>query len=105
MDKEILSKLESAVKSVTDNINNFRLHEAAQDLYQFIWYELADVYVEKSKAQLADEKLKQPTLNTLYYILNTSLKLLHPFMPFVTEVIWGEIGNKGLLMIEKYPAK
>ena len=75
-------------------------------MYDFTWRELADVYIEATKAQLTDSNLKNSTVHNLYYILNTTLTLLHPFMPFVTEAIWGELyGVEKLLMVEKWPVK
>jgi valyl-tRNA synthetase len=102
-DKEILDKLKATVNAVTANLDNFRLHEAAQDIYQFIWHEFADVYIEASKAQLADSQLKTTTSSLLTYSLVTILKLTHPFMPFVTEEIWGKMGHKNLLLVAKWP--
>jgi valyl-tRNA synthetase len=104
-DKDILAKLETLIKSSTEHIDNFRLHEAAQEIYHFVWKEFADIYIEASKAQLKDDTLKQNTLYTLYFILYTSLKLLHPFMPFVTEEIWSKLNQKDLLLITKWPAQ
>lgn len=107
-DREILSKLDATVKSVTQNLEDFHLHEAAQQIYQFAWYEFADIYIEKSKEQLKNEKLKQNTLATLYLLLTTTLRLLHPFMPFVTEEIWQQLKDRGLvktdlLMVADWP--
>jgi len=102
-DREILKKLDQTIKNVTDHLEKFRLHEAAQEIYQFTWYELADKYIEVSKKQLADENLKASTLNTLHNTLITTLKLLHPFMPFVTEEIWSKLEQKNLLIIAKWP--
>lgn len=111
-DKDILKKLESVTKKVTKDLETFRLHEAAQVIYQFTWHELADKYLEASKDQLKDEKLKENTLITLHYLLVIVLKLLHPFMPFVTEEIWSHLGMassqdgskiKNLLIINKWP--
>jgi len=102
-DSDILTKLDATIKSVTKNLEGFHLHEAAQEIYQFTWREFADVYIEQSKNQLKDENLKQNTLITLHYSLITILKLLHPFMPFVTEEIWSKLGQKDLLMLAKWP--
>ncbi len=102
-DKDILAKLDALINSSTQHLENFRLHEAAQEIYQFTWYEFADVYIEASKKQLTDEKLKQNTLVTLHLSLVTILKLLHPFMPFVTEEIWDKLNQKDLLIISKWP--
>ena len=88
-DKEILAKLEATKKSVTEHLEAFRLHEAAQDIYQFTWRELADIYVEASKKQLADGSLKENTQKLLLHNLINVIKLLHPFMPFITEELWG----------------
>jgi valyl-tRNA synthetase len=108
-DKEILTKLEQTKKSVTNHLDNFRLHEAAQDIYQFTWHELADIYVEASKKQLLDENLKENTQKLLLHNLINIIKLLHPFMPFITEELWGILGQvdllgrHDLLIIEKWP--
>lgn len=103
-DKEILSKLDKTVKIVTENLEKLLLHEAAQEIYQFVWRELADVYIEASKIQLQNESQKQNTQKILIYCLVTSLKLLHPFMPFVTEEIWSKLDQKELLIITQWPA-
>ncbi|MCX6797570.1 MAG: class I tRNA ligase family protein [Candidatus Doudnabacteria bacterium] len=108
-DKDILEKLDAVIKSTTDNLENFQLHEAAQGIYQFTWHEFADIYIEASKAQLKDEKLKESTYYLLLITLTTCLKLLHPFMPFVTEEIWGKlreqklVKNDELLMVTEWP--
>ncbi len=102
-DKNILAKLDAVIKSSTEHLENFRLHEAAQEIYQFIWHEFADIYIEASKKQLADGQLKESTYNLLTYNLLTVLKLLHPFMPFVTEEIWSKLNQKSLLMVTKWP--
>lgn len=93
-DKEILNKLETLTKEVTEHIEKFRLHEAAQSLYQFTWYEFADIYIEASKLQLQEESSKESTQQILLYSLTSILKLLHPFMPFVTEEIWSHLGKR-----------
>jgi valyl-tRNA synthetase len=88
---------------ITKAIDSFRIHEAAQSLYQFIWHEFADVYIEASKPQLEEPKLNKDTQAILFYCLTTSLKLLHPFMPFITEDIWGKLNKKNLLIVENWP--
>jgi valyl-tRNA synthetase len=107
-DKAILDKLEEIKKSVTKNLEEFRLHEAAQNLYDFVWKEFADVYIEASKPQLQDESQKQNTQAILLHALIEILKLLHPFMPFITEVLWQELKKAKLvedelLMITNWP--
>jgi valyl-tRNA synthetase len=90
-DVEILNQLSQTTRSVRAHIEDYRFHEAAQEIYGFIWNHLADIYLEKSKAQLDDQKLTNSTLNILLFNLTTSLKLLHPFMPYVTEALWQEL--------------
>lgn len=96
-DKIVNSELESAVIDATKHIEEFRLHEAAQIIYDFVWHKLADVYVEATKEQLANSEIKHNTQKILLHQLIIVLKLLHPFMPFVTEVIWQELGARSLV--------
>lgn len=106
-DKAILSKLDETITSVTHNLAKFVLHEAAQQAYQFVWHELADVYLETSKKQLSDESLKANTGHILVWCLVNTLKLVHPFAPFVTEELWSKLfGEKdtSLLMVAKWPS-
>ena len=108
-DKEMLSALKFAIEQVTESLDNFQLHAAAQEIYQFTWHAFADVYIEASKGQLADEKLKANTQAILLNSLFIILKLLHPFMPFLTEELWGKLseanllGEHKLLMVSKWP--
>ena len=107
-DKAILEALEKTTLSVTKNLDGFMLHEAAQEIYQFAWRELADVYLEKSKEQLQDEELKVNTQKILLHNLVWTLKLLHPFMPFITEHIWQMLKERHLvktdwLMVADWP--
>ena len=102
-DKEILNKLEVVIKEATEHIEKFRLHEAAQSLYQFTWHELADVYIEASKTQLQNETTKENTQAILLYSLFTILKLLHLFMPFITEEIWSQLHQEKLLLVTPWP--
>jgi len=98
---EITTKLESTVTEVTKNIENYKFGEASHILYDFIWHDFADVYIEQTK-----DKDDPQTKYTLLHVLITSLKLLHPFMPFVTEEIYSKlpIPDKKLLLVEKWPA-
>ncbi len=102
-DKTIIEKLHSTVAEVTVHLDEFRLHEAAQSIYQFTWHDFADIYIEESKKQLADENLRQNTEAILLYCLIVILKLLHPFMPFITEEIWSKFNQKDLLMVAEWP--
>jgi len=83
-DKEIFASLSKTVKSVTKLLDKYRLNEAAEEVYNFIWKTLANEYLEKVKSRREEA---QPILE---YVLQESLKLAHPFMPFVTEAIWQE---------------
>lgn len=84
-DRLILEELEKTMKSVAGHMERFRLGQAAEELYEFVWHKFADLYIEKTKDR------KDEASPTLRHVLITSLKLLHPFMPFVTEAVWGEI--------------
>jgi valyl-tRNA synthetase len=101
-DKEILAKLEETIKTVTGGIDSYHLHEAAQAIYHFTWKEFADVYIEASKEQLKDEAQKKNTQIILLYTLTQTLKMLHPFMPFITEELWSKLDNKELLLVEQW---
>jgi len=85
-DEEILEKLEQVKKTINKNIDEYNFGQALHTLYDFIWHDFADVYIEYSK-----DKNSAETLYTLYFILHTILKLLHPFMPFITEEIWSHL--------------
>ncbi|EKD56615.1 MAG: valyl-tRNA synthetase [uncultured bacterium] len=87
-DEAILSKLNSVIKSTDENLDKFRFGQAAHELYDFFWHDFCDKYLEESKMQLEDAKLKQNTQHILLYTLVINLKLLHPFMPFITEEIY-----------------
>lgn len=86
--------------SATENIKNYRFGEAGHLIYRFVWNEFADKFIEESKT-----KNDKETRDTLIYLLIISLKLLHPFMPFITEEIWSHlpIKDKKLLMVETWP--
>ena len=105
-DKWILSKLNNLIKEVTYNMEQFDMGVAAQKIYDFIWYNFCDWYIELSKIYLngSDEKRKKDVENILCYVLTESLKLLHPFMPFITEAIYHALPHeKGYLMLQSFP--
>ena len=81
-DKWIKNELKITTNKVTRLLENYRLNEAAETLYDFVWHKFADIYLEKSKAR------RENSQKTLEYVLRESLILLHPFMPFITEEIW-----------------
>jgi valyl-tRNA synthetase len=102
-DKEILDRLAEVTEESTKNLDDFQFHQAAQDIYQFAWHELADKYVELSKKQLQEEATSHNTKLILAYLLQKVLILLHPFTPFITEAIWQKLPDrKNLLIIEKW---
>ena len=123
-DQIILKGLERTVTRATENLENYRLHEAAQEIYQFTWHEFADKYLEVSKYQMGlstmesvspagtrknFENQKGNTQQILLHCLITQLKLLHPFMPFITEHIWQLLRERKLvktrlLMITQWPS-
>jgi valyl-tRNA synthetase len=103
-DTAILAQLDTAIRSITANLNRFALHEAAQEAYQFAWHEFADIYLEASKDQLTDETTTHSTRHILAWTLIAILKLLHPFTPFVTEALWMRIvPDANLLMVASWP--
>ncbi|MBI4029538.1 MAG: valine--tRNA ligase [Candidatus Blackburnbacteria bacterium] len=94
----ILNELDKTTQAVTKNIDNFQLHLATETLYDFIWHKFADVYIEKSKSRRAEA---QPTLE---HVLDSVLRLLHPFMPFLTEELWQKMGKTESIMLATWPA-
>lgn len=118
-DKWILGKLESVIKSVTDDIENYRFSQAGEMLREFTWNDFADWYLEVSKFEKAPRFPRPAELRDkgdcggadsrkdeiLIFILKNLLKLWHPFMPFVTEKIWEEMGNDKMLIVEEWPTQ
>ena len=104
-DKIILRELRKTIKEVDKNIEKFQFGQALQALYDFFWHEFCDVYLEASKAQLTDPKRKEQTRRILLHVLANSLKLLHPFTPFITEEIYSHlpIKDKTMLIVENWP--
>ena len=105
-DKWILSLFNKLTMEVTDNLDKFELGIAVQKLYDFIWDVFCDWYIEISKIRLnsGDEKAAQTARDMLVYIMSNTLKLLHPFMPFITEEIWQTLPHDGeSIMISEWP--
>ena len=100
-DKWILSKLNKLIEKVTDNLDKYELGIAVQNLYDFIWDEFCDWYIELVKPRLGTDKNPQ---NVLIYVLSNILKLLHPFMPFITEEIYSylPVSDKKSIMISDW---
>ncbi|MGM0507781.1 MAG: valine--tRNA ligase [Fusobacteriota bacterium] len=106
-DHWILTKLNLAIKKTNKNLEEFNLDTAAQGIYDFIWGDFCDWYIEISKDRLynEDEEQKRKTAQfVLWFVLDQGLKLLHPFMPFITEEIWKRLPDSGeSIMISDYP--
>ncbi len=106
-DAENLTELDSLVEDTTKDMNEYRFYLAAEKIYHYVWHTFADKIIEESKNKLKNENLSavKSTQYTLRHILETSLKLLHPFMPFITEEIWQNMDKKELLMVTQWPNK
>ncbi|OGB90041.1 valine--tRNA ligase [candidate division WOR-1 bacterium RIFCSPHIGHO2_01_FULL_53_15] len=106
-DRWILSRLNQTIKKVTTEIDAYEFGEAARALYDFIWSEFCDWYVELAKIRLygQDEKAKAAVQSVLLEVLEKTLKLLHPFMPFITEEIWSRVASheSKTIMLEAWP--
>ena len=105
-DKWILSKMNRLTKDVTENIDNYELGIAVSKIYDFIWEEFCDWYIEMVKPRLYndEDKTKAAALWTLKTVLINALKLLHPYMPFITEEIFCNVQNEEeSIMISKWP--
>ena len=105
-DKWILSKLNTLIAAVTENLDKYEMGVAVQKLYDFIWDSYCDWYIELTKARLysEDAERKQVALQVLTYVLDQTLRLLHPFMPFITEEIWQSLPHEGkALIVAKWP--
>jgi valyl-tRNA synthetase len=108
-DKKILKKLNKITKSINKDLDNFQFGRAAHTLYDFFWHDFCDKYIEIAKSQITNSKSrteKEKTKKILLYTLLNSLKLLHPFIPFITEEIYQKLPLKNkekCLMIEKWP--
>ena len=106
-DNKRLEELGVIVAEVTKYIEDYRIDLASDTAYHYVWHTFADVILEESKVVIGgdDESAKLSAQWTLYEILTTSLKILHPFMPFITETIWSKLPykNSELIMVEEWP--
>jgi valyl-tRNA synthetase len=107
----IVGELSEAVQKVTDSLEGYRFNDASMACYRFIWNTFCDWYVELIKPLLngEDEHAKAETRQTAAWVLDETLKMLHPFMPFITEELWDQLaefgpGRDGFLMLSHYPA-
>ncbi|MFA6006292.1 MAG: valine--tRNA ligase [Candidatus Paceibacterota bacterium] len=110
-DTEILAEFNKLIAEITACMDRGQFHLAAETLYAYVWHTFADKIIEESKEILAgdataDAGVRESRRQLLMHILETSLKLLHPFMPFVTEELWGIIEpNEQMLMVQKWPTQ
>ena len=106
-DKWILSRFGIVTREVTANLEKFELGEAARQIYEFLWSEFCDWYIELTKSRLYDKENERPRQTALYvlgYVLEGTLRLLHPFMPFITEEIWQKLPHGGnTIMLAPWP--
>ena len=105
-DKWVLSRLNTLIREVTENLESFEIGVASAKVYDFIWDTYCDWYIELTKTRLngSDESSKLSAENVLCYVLTEVLKLLHPFMPFITEEIWQSLPHEGdYLMTASWP--
>ena len=92
-DSWIWSKLQTLIRDVERQFQNFQYGQAGQQIYEFIWSDFADWYVEIAKGQMQNDATKKQTVETLVRVFDISLRLLHPFTPFITEEVWGHLRN------------
>lgn len=105
-DRWIVNQFNQVVKAVTDNLEHFEIGIAVQKLYDFLWDELCDWYIEIAKIRLqsSDEAAAQTVRQVLVWVMMGTLQLLHPFMPFITEEIWQSLPHEGeSIMVSKWP--
>jgi valyl-tRNA synthetase len=95
--QDLVDEFNNLAKDITRDMNNLRFYIAAEKIYAYVWHRFADEIIEESKE-------KRGYGETLYFILENSLKLLHPFMPFITEEIWQSMDKESFLMIEPWPS-
>lgn len=105
-DRYILHRLQETTSQATRELEAFQFAEAGKTIYEFFWNDFCDWYIELSKVHLygTDARQKEPTQKTLTYVLDHALRLLHPFMPFVTEQIWQSLPRDGkTIMLAPWP--
>jgi valyl-tRNA synthetase len=107
IDQKRVAELKTFVEEITKEMEEYKFYLVSEKIYHYFWHTFADVIIEESKKSIkeGDEKTSNSAKWTLLHILTTSLKILHPFMPFVTEEVWGlmPIKNKKLLLVESWP--
>ncbi len=102
--KSRIAEFEDIARDITSDMENYRFYIAAEKIYHYSWHTFADIIIEESKKELKGGTDLESARNMLGFLLKEQLKILHPFMPFITEKIWSMIpGEKSLLMVEKWP--
>jgi len=105
-DKKILLALKTTKKNVEKNLEKFKFSQALYEIYHFFWHQFCDQYIEQSKKQILDSRLQLNTQNILFKVLLESLKMLHPFLPFISEAIYQNLPSpfkkEKFLLIEKW---
>src|SRR3990170_6253726 len=104
-DRWIISRLQKAIADTRKGLTEYKFNESAGTIYQFFWHELCDWYIEIIKPRLAASPEERKTAQSvLLYVMENSLRLLHPFMPFITEELWQQLPHKGdSIMAAEYP--
>lgn len=104
----ILSRLAFTADEVNRNLENYRFNDAANSIYHFVWHEFCDWYIEFTKPVLyhGDDEEKAKVINCLFFVLEKTIQLLHPFIPHVTEELWNSVfGYSESIMISPYPSE
>jgi valyl-tRNA synthetase len=93
-DQHILAKLNATIAACSENLERFRFNDVAREMYDFLWHQYCDWYVEYSKQVLygEDERRKAQVLKVMHHVFSSALRLMHPLMPFITEELWQEMG-------------
>ncbi|MCX6751707.1 MAG: class I tRNA ligase family protein [Candidatus Nomurabacteria bacterium] len=104
-DKKSNEELETLVREITKEMDDYKFYIVAEKLYHYFWHTFADILIERSKKKILENKNSDSAKALLFTHLIILLKVLHPFMPFITEEIWSmlPVKNKNLLIIEKWP--
>ncbi|MBP6884200.1 MAG: class I tRNA ligase family protein [Candidatus Pacebacteria bacterium] len=107
IDKEYIAELDALASEITKEMSEYKFYIVAEKLYHYVWHTFADKIIEETKIRLSgeDEQARRSAQSTIYYLLVTNLKLLHPFMPYITEELWHLTSHKkdSMLMVEKWP--
>ncbi len=107
-DKHILVRLNDTIAACTENLERFRFNDAARELYEFVWHQYCDWYIEYAKGVLAggDEEARRRVIEVMHCVFSHFLRLLHPLVPFITEELWHGLGYGGeqdLIMLASWP--